>query len=324
MAARRYQTDLSTLLSADSLTSTRTVDGDEPPRTALLDEIAPHPDNPRDDLDIDEMADTLRELGQIHAAVVVSRTAFLEHHPHHADAIGTARWVVISGNRRLAAARKAGWTTLKIEVQDNLASSGDSTDEALMIANIHQQNLPPLREAEFLAKLVQRHGSQRKVARRLGKSQGWISQRIALLTDLTPKLQAALRAGELNVSAARDLATWPRDEQLRVWKSGPPYAPYVEPQPEREPAPSAPSDYAVITPEPAAPNLAPVGASDYGVITAEPHAAGEPERDQDVPAGAAERERVIRVSATSIPELADALRDQLTGDELRELVMVLS
>ncbi|MGW1105723.1 hypothetical protein [Streptomyces sp. NPDC002540] len=46
------------------------------------------------------------------------------------------------------------------------------------------------------------HGSQGKVAKRLGKTAAWVSQRLALL-ELTPELQDKVEAGELKVEPAR-------------------------------------------------------------------------------------------------------------------------
>ncbi|MGW1089639.1 hypothetical protein ACWD4L_25780 [Streptomyces sp. NPDC002596] len=48
------------------------------------------------------------------------------------------------------------------------------------------ESLDPLDEAKALLRFVEVHGSQRAVARALGKSSPWVTQRIALL-KLTPE-----------------------------------------------------------------------------------------------------------------------------------------
>lgn len=347
MAAARKRRSLATLLTADSVTQPQ--EDEEAPRTALLDELAPHPDNPRDDLDgdksVEELAATLTELGQIHAAIVISSAVYLRRHPEHANTLGSARWVVLSGNRRLAAARKAGMSTLKIEVQDGLgAEDDDHLDDAVMIANIHQANLPPLREAAYLARMVKRHGSQHKVAKRLGKTQPWISQRLDLL-KLIPELQTALTAGELRVKEARPLARLTPERQHEIWEDGPPYV-----------APDAPKlatggDNRVITPDtdPRSPDVpsqresdeTAASESDNPVITREPPAGTMPsDRDDQAARGRGDNPvitpdtdprsanptadmLVIRVPAHNTAALAGELADRLTPAELAELAGIL-
>lgn len=143
---------------------------------------------------------------------MVTRQAFLTAHPDQDDQLGAARYVVIDGNRRLGAARIAGLDTLRIDVNDALASSAADIIESAMVANIHREDLTPLEEAEALATLVKVHGSQRQVARRVGKTHVWVSQRLALL-DLTPELQDSLRTGDITVEDARQVARLPQAEQ---------------------------------------------------------------------------------------------------------------
>lgn len=193
------------------------VTGDAPAsldaRTARLTDLAHNPFNPRQELgDLQETADSLLERGQIQPVTVVTRQAFLAAHPGRDDHLGTARYVVIDGNRRLGAARLAGLDDLRIDVNDALAGSAADILESALVANLHREDLTPLEEAEALAALIKVHGSQRQVARRVGKSHVWVSQRLALL-DLTPQLQDALRAGDITVEDARQVARLPQHQQ---------------------------------------------------------------------------------------------------------------
>jgi ParB family chromosome partitioning protein len=63
-----------------------------------------------------------------------------------------------------------------------------------------------------LKRLVTVHGSQRAVARALGKSSPWVTQRLALL-KLTPELQRALEDKALPVEVARTVGQMPAPEQ---------------------------------------------------------------------------------------------------------------
>ncbi|MCW2899521.1 MAG: parB [Streptosporangiaceae bacterium] len=192
-----------------------------PPTIVPMHTIAGNPDNPRDpdDLDLDELKATFREVGQLQPVAVVSRAVFLKHFPRHAKTIGQADWVVLGGNRRLEAARALGWTCLDIRVHDHLGDDEGALDDAVIIENIHRKAIAPLKEAEFLQRMVDRHGSQTQVAKRIGKTQGYVSQRLALL-NLAPELQEAVGAGELKVKEARRLASIPDQEQQKsTWET---------------------------------------------------------------------------------------------------------
>lgn len=198
---------------ADDATLTVLPSTETSPTTAPVDQLAHNPENPRYGYDdVDELSAVLVEGGQLQPLAVVHREIFLAHYPQHEATVGTAAWVVINGNRRLAAARKAGLPELMISVQDRLGGKDQRFTESALIENIHRQALPPLLEARELEALVQRHGSQSAVARRIGKSQGWISQRLALL-KLIPELQERLRRGGITVEEGRAVAAKPADEQ---------------------------------------------------------------------------------------------------------------
>jgi ParB family chromosome partitioning protein len=148
------------------------------------------------------MADSLRERGVIQPLTVVSRVAFLAAHPDDAAVIGDADYVVLDGNRRYSGAKRAGLVDVPVHIDDDLAADADSILENALVAAVQHEALDPLDEAKALERLVEVHGSQRQVAKRLGKSSGFVSQRLALL-DLTPELQQAVEQKALPVEVAR-------------------------------------------------------------------------------------------------------------------------
>ncbi|MEU9671812.1 ParB/RepB/Spo0J family partition protein [Streptomyces bobili] len=160
----------------------------ETPRVPV-DRLAPNPYNPRATLAaIEEMADSLTGKGVIQPLTVVTRGAFLAAHPEHASDLEVADYVVVDGNRRLAGANLAGLDDLPVHVNDSLAEDADTLLETALTAAVQHEDLEPLDEARALQRLVEVHGSQRAVARSLGKSSGWVTQRLALL-NLTPELR---------------------------------------------------------------------------------------------------------------------------------------
>ncbi|WP_444875956.1 ParB/RepB/Spo0J family partition protein [Streptomyces canus] len=75
-------------------------------------------------------------------------------------------------------------------VSDDQGTTSEELLESALVANIHRQDLEELDEARALQRLLAIHGSQTALAKRLQRSQGWVSQRLALL-NLTPDLWPA-------------------------------------------------------------------------------------------------------------------------------------
>lgn len=188
-------------------------EGKRPPAAVPLPVLAHNPLNPRDELtEIEETAASLKEKGQLQPVAVVRRAAFLTAHPGREEEIGAAEYVVIDGNRRLAAASVAGLAELRIDVNDDLAASAEDMLESALIANVHRVDVPPLDQAKAIQELLSKHGSQEKVAKRLGKSGAWVSQRLALL-GLNEDLQEKVESGELTVKDGRRIGRLPADQQ---------------------------------------------------------------------------------------------------------------
>ncbi|MFC8819074.1 ParB/RepB/Spo0J family partition protein [Streptomyces rochei] len=188
-------------------------EGKRPPAAVPLSVLAHNPLNPRDELtEIEETAASLKEKGQLQPVAVVRRAAFLTAHPDREEEIGAAEYVVIDGNRRLAAASVAGLAELRIDVNDDLAASAEDMLESALIANVHRVDVPPLDQAKAIQELLSKHGSQEKVAKRLGKSGAWVSQRLALL-GLTDDLKEKVESGELTVKEGRRIGRLPADQQ---------------------------------------------------------------------------------------------------------------
>ncbi|MFI6061824.1 ParB/RepB/Spo0J family partition protein [Streptomyces sp. NPDC051286] len=190
-------------------------EGMAPPTRLPVKLISPNPENPRTALgDLTELVGSLKEHGQKQAVTVMNRDAYIKANPARAsDLEPDTTHVVVDGSSRLAAAREAGLTHLNVMVDDEQGSDGDAILESALVANIHRHDLDPLDEARALQRLLAIHGSQVKLAKRLRKSQGWVSQRLALL-NLSPELQAAV--GEEPVELLRSVAKVPQDRQEAV------------------------------------------------------------------------------------------------------------
>lgn len=187
---------------------------DDGPTRLALHLLSHNPDNPRESLpDVTDLAASLRDHGQKSAVTIMSREAYLAANPGREEELEPrAAYVVIDGNCRLAAARQAGLSSLRVMMDESLGGDPDELLESALVANIHRQDLDPLDEARALKKLLEVHGTQDKLAKRLHRSQGWVSQRLALLS-LTPELQRRLEAGEEPVDLLRAVGKKPPERQ---------------------------------------------------------------------------------------------------------------
>lgn len=264
--------------------------------------ISLNPDNPRSTLgDLTDLAGSLKTHGQKQAITVMNRDAYIKANPGQEAALEPdTTHVVVDGSTRLAAAREAGLATIKIMVSDDQGATSEELLESALVANIHRQDLEEIDEARALQRLLVIHGSQRALAKRLHRSQGWVSQRLALL-NLTPELQALI--GEEPIDLLRAVGNKPAEQQEAALQELKAERARKEEEQTRaanarsersvaghtgSTAPGAAADYAVITPAPdrgvqaeGTAKDSPVG--DYGVITDSPDAS--PPADHDGHAG---------------------------------------
>ncbi|MER7111160.1 ParB/RepB/Spo0J family partition protein [Streptomyces sp. NPDC000229] len=184
-------------------------------------ELAHNPRNAREALEeIEGLADTYATVGVLQSCAVIPAETFRAAFPEHEDDIGTARFVVIGGNRRLAAARHAGLEKLPI-----LVNTKAQTRRDILIAaateNLAREELKPLEELATIEELKDVLGTYDAVAQQLGKTPGWVSQR-RRLHNLQPEVRKALetRAEGMTIELARDLGKIKdREQQLKAWEA---------------------------------------------------------------------------------------------------------
>lgn len=277
------------------------------PSSVPLASIANNPRNrrPYNQNEIDELAASIAEVGLLQPIGVMRYEVYLNHYPEDEEKIGTHDWVALYGNNRLHACRQvrdqglAELVDVPVTVADRLGREG-KIRAAVLIENIQRSSLPPLAEAEEVAELVVEVGSQREAARRLGVTQGFISQRMKLL-KLVPDLREAVNAGALKIEDARSLAGLPAAQQPQAWETL---------AAQREASTNGSGDYGVITPPTSTPKRPSKASGDYGVIT--------PPKQSKEPA-----ERPSKITLGTPEDIADQLRLYLTPDEFAQLVDLL-
>ncbi len=288
--------------------------------------IAPTPLNKRTNFgtpeEMTELGESIRRR-QLQPVVVVSRERYLAQYPEHEEQIskheqqaGPADYVLVNGERRWRAVRQVGVPRLEAMIRDEIADSRADLLEAVIAENIDRRNLDPIEEARSVEELVTECGSAAAAAKHLRRTEGWVSQRRALL-KLIPEIQARVQAGEVPVRIARSIASVPPDEQEAALKDAvnsqpakratrrreprrkDPEDPPTDPGPGQEPGPGAVG-------QPGSP-AAPAGRT---AVTEEADAA-DPDIGEDLP-------------WDSPAALAALIRSKLTPGNLAELLQLLA
>lgn len=126
------------------------------------------------------------------------------HEPIHVLRLGGDKYSLLTGGRRVRAARKAGWTTIAAIVEDGELSDGDVWVRQI-VENVQREDLTPTEKAKGIEGLMKATGANAaQTASKLGLTNGTVSKLLSILT-LSEELQRQIDAGELPVSAAYEL-----------------------------------------------------------------------------------------------------------------------
>ncbi len=118
-------------------------------------------------------------------------------------------FVLIAGARRLRAAKLAGCAMVPARILD---LDDAAADEATIIENLHREDVHPLDEGVSYQRLVSAGRAIEDIAAALGKSKGYVYQRISL-TRLVPKVQDLLARDVLPLIYALKIAVVPAEQQ---------------------------------------------------------------------------------------------------------------
>ena len=145
--------------------------------------IRPNPLQPRKHFDagaLQELAESIRQYGVLQP-LTVRRLA--------------GGYELVAGERRLRAARLAGLSEVPCLLAD---VDEESSGMLALVENLQRRDLDYIEEAEGLQKLMQQyHLSQEQAARRIGKSQSAVANKLRILRHPPSVLQAQRHARAL-------------------------------------------------------------------------------------------------------------------------------
>lgn len=147
-----------------------------------MDDIHPSPDNVRERVgDVTELAASIKAQGLLQPIVV-------------ARDLDTDGYVILAGHRRYAALQRLGYKTALCVIRQ--PRNHAEMIALMLVENGQRVPVSPLEEAKALKVLIDGGLTQYDIARRIGKSQTHVSQRLSLLA-LPDEEQKAVAKGDL-------------------------------------------------------------------------------------------------------------------------------
>ncbi|NPA46108.1 MAG: ParB/RepB/Spo0J family partition protein [Chlorobi bacterium] len=170
-----------------------------------VDRIQTNPYQPRTQFDeeaLRELASSIKELGIIQPITVRKE--------------GRDKFIVISGERRLRAAKMAGLD--KIPAYVRLANDREMLEMAL-VENLQREDLDPIEVALSFRRMIEELGlTQEEMSERVGKKRSTITNYLRLL-KLDPIIQSGIRDGFIGMGHGRALINIEDpDVQLDIYK----------------------------------------------------------------------------------------------------------
>ncbi len=155
-----------------------------------IDRIVPNPDQPRlqiDERNLEQLAASIRETGVLQPILV--------------RPFGDG-YQLIAGERRVAAAQRAGLLKVPASVRD---APDDKLLELALIENIQREQLNPIEEAQAYQQLTVRLNiTQEELAARISKERSTVANSLRLL-KLPPAAKQLVVEGKLSAGHARAL-----------------------------------------------------------------------------------------------------------------------
>ena len=166
-----------------------------------VEKIVPNPNQPRvtfDDETIAELAQSISQVGLIQPLVVRRSGSGYE---------------LVAGERRLRACKSLGMETVTCIVEDSMQE--ESSAMVALIENLQREDLHYMEEAQCYYALLNNYNlTQEELAKRLGRSQSSIANKLRLLR-LSPDVVSAIRENGLSERHARAVLKL-KDEEVQL------------------------------------------------------------------------------------------------------------
>ncbi len=167
-----------------------------------VDRLQPNPHQPRqyfDETAIEELTASILRHGVLQPLLVSED--------------GPDRYLIITGERRWRAARKAGLRAVPAVIRERLETADQL--ELALVENLQRRDLTPLEEARALDSMRSSLGlTQAEIAERVAMDRSTVANALRLL-KLAPEIQTLVEEGQLTAGHARTLLAF-ADESVRL------------------------------------------------------------------------------------------------------------
>ena len=121
---------------------------------------------------------------------------------------------IVAGHRRFQTCRSLRWRFIPCKIRE---MTDKQAFEIQLTENIQRKSMDPIEEAEAFRRYVVDFGwgGVSELAKKIGKSEEYVSHRIQLL-KLSPEIKEQIIRSKLNVSQALELTTIPSDRQDEI------------------------------------------------------------------------------------------------------------
>ncbi|MGB9825001.1 MAG: ParB/RepB/Spo0J family partition protein [Candidatus Hydrothermia bacterium] len=167
-----------------------------------IEKLERNPFQPRDDIErnIDNLVESIKTHG-ILEPILVRKSG--------------DKYVIVAGERRYLAAKKAGLDKVPVRVLD---VNDSQMAELALVENLLREDLNPLEEAQGIETLIEKFNyTHEKVAEVLGVDRVTVTNKLRLL-KLSEPVKKLLRDGAISEGHAKLLVSLPEEEQLTLGK----------------------------------------------------------------------------------------------------------
>ena len=226
--------------------------------------------------DFEELVESVKEHGILEPLVVrMLKTGFYE---------------IVAGERRFRAAEQAGLKAVPTVIRP---LTDEQAYEVQLIENIQRKDLSDMEKARMLDYMVKNFNcTQEHLAKKLGKTQGWISQHLAMLQipEVITRVIKTPQFGEITEHQAREILAAPENKQQEI----------IDEINKTGEVPSAREIHSIVHPEEKAPPIATLKPQDMTV--------GKAKELLDTPAGKEVLETAVKekLAAGLSPEAGES------------------
>ncbi len=123
------------------------------------------------------------------------------------------KYIIVVGERRFRACKLIGLKTIECIVKEYDVNSISTIQ---IIENLQREQVPPIEEAECIAKLLETLNAK-DISHSIGRSENFVRRR-ATLSNLIPSFKSYVNSNELNLDRAMVLASSPTEDQEDIFQ----------------------------------------------------------------------------------------------------------